>query len=46
MKLDTNLETFQLKYITVELWMEYMKIVNIVRAVIRSERTVEWSIHQ
>ena len=46
MKLDTNPETFQLKYHTAKLWMEYMKMVNIVRAIMRSERTVEWSIHQ
>ena len=29
MKLDKNPDTFQLKYITAKLWMEYMKMVNI-----------------
>ena len=45
-KLDTNPDTFQLKYLTAKLWMEYMKIVNIVRAIIRSEQIVKCSLHQ
>ena len=46
MKFDTNPETFQLKYLTAKLWMEYMEIVTIIRAIIRSERIGEWSLHQ
>ena len=44
MKFDTNPETFQLKYLTAKLWMEYMEIVTIMRAIIRSERIGEWSL--
>ena len=44
MKFDTNPETFQLKYLTAKLWMEYM--VNIMGAIIRSERIGEWFLYQ
>ena len=46
MKLFKNPDTFQLKYITAKLWMEYMEMVNIMMAIIRSERTEELSLHQ
>ena len=46
MKLDTNPETFPLKYLTAKLCMEYVKVGNVVRAIIRSERIVECSLHQ
>ena len=46
MKLDSNPDTFQLKYLTAKQWMEYMGMVNITRAIIRSERIGECSLHQ
>ena len=36
MKLDRNPDTFQSKYLTAKLWMEYMEMGNIMRAIIRS----------
>ena len=46
MKLDSNPETFQLNYFTAKQWMEYMEMVNNMRAIIRSERIGECSLHQ
>ena len=45
MKLDSNPETFQLTYLTAKQWMEYLEMVNIMRAIIRSERIGECSLH-
>ena len=39
MKLDMLTETLQSKFLTAKLWLEYMEMVNIMRAFIRSERT-------
>ena len=44
-KLDMFTETLQSKYLTAKLWLEYMEMVNIMRAFIRSERTGYWSLH-
>ena len=44
MKLDMFTETLQSKYLTAKLWLEYMEIVNIMRAFIRSKRTCYWSL--
>ena len=46
MRFDTNPETFQLKYLTDKLWMKYMEMVNIMRAIIRYEEIGEWSLYQ
>ena len=44
-KLDTFTETLGSKYLTAKLWLEYMEMVNIMGAFIRSERTGDWSLH-
>ena len=44
-KLDMFTETLGSKYLTAKLWLEYMEMVNIMRAFIRSERTGDWSLH-
>ena len=45
MKLDMFTETLESKYLTAKLWLEYMEMVNVMRAFIRSERTGDWSLH-
>ena len=44
MKVDMFTETLESKYLTAKLWLEYMEMVNITRAFIRSERTGDWSL--
>ena len=45
MKLDVSTETPKSKYPTAKLWLEYLEMVNIMRAFIRSERTDDRSLH-
>ena len=45
MKLDMFTEALESKHFTAKLWLEYMEMVNIVRAFIKSERTGCWSHH-
>ena len=45
MKLDMFTEALESKYLTAKLWLEYMEMVNIMRAFIQSERTGCWSLH-
>ena len=45
MKLDMFTEALESKYLTAKLWLEYMEMVNIMRAFVRSERTGDWSLH-
>ena len=44
-KLDMFTETLRSKHLTAKLWLEYMEMVNIMKAFIRSERTGDWSLH-
>ena len=45
MKLDMSTETSKSKYLTAKLWLEYIEMVNIMRAFILSERTGDRSLH-
>ena len=45
MNLDMFTEALESKYLTAKLWLEYMDMVNIMRAFVRSERTGDWSLH-
>ena len=44
MKLYMFTETLESKYLTAKLWLEYMEMVNLMKAIIRYERTGNWSI--
>ena len=43
MKLDKFTEIRESNHLSAKLWLEYIDMVNIVRAFIRSERTGDWS---
>ena len=44
-KLQEKIQAMESKYLTTELWLQYMEMISIMMAFIRSERLGDWSLH-